>query len=285
MGQGNPIWSFSGFHVERTRSWGLISADVISREPGEATWRSDRHRIVYALTDIPGAVRIGDRPAEAIRLQRNSNRLAFRPGGLPVRSDVPSAVRLIQILQSPSSFDSFACDMVRGGTVRLEPRFYDDPLIARLVLTLANDIEGGFLDHVLADTLNTALAVQIIRQSANASVVTLAPPSGLSRERLRRVRDYIETHLADRLTLTDIAAVACLSPYHLSRSFKLATGIGLHRYIVTRRVERAKDLILKTNLPLAEIACTVGFGSQPSFTVRFRREIGITPGRLRADQG
>jgi hypothetical protein len=37
--------------------------------------------------------------------------------------------------------------MVRGGAAPLEPRFYDDPLISRLVLTLANDIEGGFLDH------------------------------------------------------------------------------------------------------------------------------------------
>jgi hypothetical protein len=101
-GHDNPIWSFPGFRVERTRSWGAISADVISRDPGVATWRSDRHRIVYALTDMPGAVRIGNRPAETIQLQRNSNRLAFRPAGLPVHSDVPSTVRLFRYCKVPA---------------------------------------------------------------------------------------------------------------------------------------------------------------------------------------
>jgi AraC family transcriptional regulator len=126
--------------------------------------------------------------------------------------------------------------------------------------------------------------VQIVRRSVDASAIILAPSNGLSRERLKRVRDYIEEHLADRLTLDEIAEVACLSPYHLSRSFKLATGIGLHRYVVIRRIERAKGLILKTALPLAEITWAVGFDSQASFTARFRREVGITPGRLRAGQ-
>jgi AraC family transcriptional regulator len=48
----------------------------------------------------------------------------------------------------------------------------------------------------------------------------LEPSNGLSRDRLRRVHDYIETHLDDRLTLADLAGVAYLSPYHFSRSFQ-----------------------------------------------------------------
>jgi AraC family transcriptional regulator len=109
--------------------------------------------------------------------------------------------------------------MVRGGKVQLEPGAnVSNPLMSRIVLALANDIEGGFLDHVLADSLNTALAVQIIRQFADSSAIALTPSNGLSGERLRRVHQYIEAHLADPLTLTDIAGVACLSTYHLSRS-------------------------------------------------------------------
>ena len=49
----NPIWSFPGFNIEKTRSWGLVSADIVNRTAGEVVWRSDYHRIVYALTDIP----------------------------------------------------------------------------------------------------------------------------------------------------------------------------------------------------------------------------------------
>jgi AraC family transcriptional regulator len=124
--------------------------------------------------------------------------------------------------------------------------------------------------------------VQVTRQFVDPAAIMLTPSNGLSGERLKRVHNYIEAHLADPLTLTDIAEVACLSPYHLSRSFKLATGIGLHQYIIRLRIERAKGLVLKTDIPLAEIAWAVGFDSQASFTARFRREIGITPSRLRA---
>jgi AraC-like DNA-binding protein len=54
------------------------------------------------------------------------------------------------------------------------------------------------------------------------------------------VCNYIEAHLDDRLTLADLAVVACLSPYHFSRSFKQAVGVGLHHYVTQRRIERAK---------------------------------------------
>jgi len=114
------------------------------------------------------------------------------------------------------------------------------------------------------------------------SAIMPAPSNGLSRDRLKRVRDYIETHLDDRLTLTDLAGVACLSPYHFSRSFKEAVGIGPQRYVMYRRLERAKTLIRRTNQPLAEIAQQVGLCDQSHLTSIFRRETGETPGRYHA---
>jgi AraC family transcriptional regulator len=96
------------------------------------------------------------------------------------------------------------------------------------------------------------------------------------------VRDYIEAHLDDRLTLTDIAGVACLSPYHFSRSFKEAAEVGPQRYVLQRRLERAKTLIRRTNQPLVWIAQEAGFADQSHLTSIFRREMGVTPGRFRA---
>jgi len=120
--------------------------------------------------------------------------------------------------------------LVRGGTVHLAPRYnLNDPLISQLVSTIANEMEGGFLDHILADALNTALAVQITRLCGDPTAITIEPTNGLSRERLKRVYDYIETHLDDRLALVDLAGVACLSTYHFSRSFKQAVGVGPQR--------------------------------------------------------
>ena len=110
----------------------------------------------------------------------------------------------------------------------------------------------------------------------------LEPSNGLSHERLKRVRDFIETHLDDRLTLTDLAGVACLSPYHFSRSFKEAVGVGPQRYVMQRRLERAKTLMRRTKQPLALIAQEAGFTDQSHLTSIFRRETGTTPGRYRA---
>ena len=73
-----------------------------------------------------------------------------------------------------------------------------------------------------------------------------------------RVQDYIEAHLDDRLTLADLAGVACLSPYHFSRSFKLAVGVGPQRYVIQRRLDRAKTLLRRSHKPLALIAQEAG---------------------------
>jgi AraC family transcriptional regulator len=75
----------------------------------------------------------------------------------------------------------------------------------------------------------------------NGIIVAATEPKG--------VRDYIETHLDVRLTLTVLAEVACLSPYHFSRSFKQAVGIGPPQYVMRLRLERAKTLMRRTGNP------------------------------------
>jgi AraC family transcriptional regulator len=277
----NPIWNFPGFRVDKTRSWKSISADIVTRDAGEAVWRSDRHRTVYALTDVVGTRQSDDEPLEKGTLLRKAE-VSFVPSGTTVRSDLATGIRFIQILQCPGTYDSLAREMVRGGVVHFEPRTrLDDPLVSQIVLTIANEMEGGVLDSLLAETLNTALAVRLIRQFIDPSAIGLAPCSGLSRERLQRDCDYIEAHLDTRLSLTDLAGVACLSPCHFSRSFKQALGVGPQRYVIQRRVEHAKALMRRTKQPLALIAQETGFADQSHLTAIFRREIGVTPGQFR----
>jgi AraC family transcriptional regulator len=243
-------------------------------------WSSDYHRISYVLTDICGMKQSDDGPVEEYRLRRGD--IAFRPRGSKLWSNL-SGGRFIQILQSRETYDNLVPELVRSGAADLEPQdAFSDPLISQIALTIANEIDGGCIDGILADALNTALAAQVTRRFVDPSAIMPAPSNGLSRDRLKRVRDYIETHLDDRLTLTDLAGVACLSSYHFSRSFKEAVGIGPQRYVMQRRLERAKTLIRRTNQPLAQIAQQVGLCDQSHLTSIFRRETGETPGRYRA---
>ena len=277
----NPFWSSPGIHIQSTRSWGSISADVVSRTAGKMVWRSDRHRIVYALTDVLGTITNGSEPPQDQQLR--CDHFSFRPSGVTLESTIEAPVQFIQIVQRRDIYNNIASEIVRGGEVHLDPRpGLHDPLVSQIALTIANQIEDGVLDNILADALSTALAVRIVRYYIDPSAIKLAPSSGLSRERLQRVHDYIEAHLDDRLTLVDLAGVACLSPYHFSRSFKLALGIGPQRYVVQRRLERAKTLMRRTNQPLAWVAQKAGFADQSHLTSVFRRETGMTPGQFRA---
>ena len=267
---GNPFWSFPEIYMESSRSWGSISAQIVSRAVGKVVWLSDCNRIVYALSDFVGTVRNDYGPEHDAPLIRDN--FSFCPFGRALESTVEMPVRYIQIVQRREVYDNIVSEMVRGGAVNLKPRAkFHDPLVSQIALAIANQINHRLLDTILADALSTALAVRIVRHYVDPSALELAPSSGLSRERLQRVRDYIETHLDDRLSLTDLAGVACLSPYHFSRSFKLALGVGPQRYVMERRLERAKTLMRRTNQPLAWIAQEAGFFDQSHLTSVFRR--------------
>ena len=275
------VRSAPGIHSEKSRTWELISADIINRAAGEViSPRSNYHRVTVALTAMRGVAHIEGGPAQSLLF--SPGELSFTPGGVSTRTILPAA-RVIQAAQRPATYDTIISEIVRGGGLHFEPRHpINDPLASQIVSTIANEMESGFLDNILVDALNTALAVRMVRLFVDPSKITLAPSNGLSRERLQRVCDYIEAHLDDRLTLTDLAGVACLSPYHFSRSFKQAVGVGPQRYVMERRIERAKILMRRTRQPLASIALEVGFTDQSHLTGVFRRETGMTPGRFRA---
>jgi AraC family transcriptional regulator len=266
---------------EKSRSWGRISVGIFVRRPGEVVWRRDCYRICCLLSgDIFGAKQSDDGTVEEYRLQPGN--IAFRPPNRRLWSDL-SGGRFIQILQSRQTYDNLALELVRGGTFRLEPQdAFRDPLISQLAASAVNEIEGGFADAILAEALNTALAVQITRRFVDPTAMLPEPSNGLSSDRMKRVHDYIQAHLDDPLTLTDLGRVACLSPYHFSRSFKQAFGVSPHRYVIKRRIERAKVLLRRTDRPLARVAQEAGFTDQSHLTAEFRRQVGVTPGRFRA---
>ncbi|WP_420346509.1 helix-turn-helix domain-containing protein [Pelagibius sp.] len=101
--------------------------------------------------------------------------------------------------------------------------------------------------------------------------------------RIGRTIDYIEAHLGEAMTVAEIAAVACLSAGHFSRSFKATTGQPVWAYVQRRRGERAKELLLTTQLPVAEIAYRCGFANQSHLTACFKQQFDVTPAQARRE--
>jgi AraC-like DNA-binding protein len=105
--------------------------------------------------------------------------------------------------------------------------------------------------------------------------------AGLPRESCKLIEDYIDTHLDTALELHKLAALVGMSPSHFTRSFHKAFGLTPHRYVIQCRILRARELLASTQLPLTEIALTVGFADQSHFCRRFTEGVGVTPGAFR----
>jgi len=100
---------------------------------------------------------------------------------------------------------------------------------------------------------------------------------GLAPFQARRLVEYIDTHIAERMSLHQLARMAGLSNRHFSRAFKQTFGIPSHAYVIRRRIEVAQSVMLRSQLPLSDIALACGLSDQSHLTRMFRRIIGETP--------
>jgi AraC family transcriptional regulator len=89
--------------------------------------------------------------------------------------------------------------------------------------------------------------------------------------------EYIDAALDGDLTLDVMAEVTGMNPFHFARTFRRQFGETPHRYVLRRRIDRARRLLSETETPLVEVALACGFGSQSHFTSTFRRQVGVTP--------
>jgi AraC family transcriptional regulator len=171
----------------------------------------------------------------------------------------------------------------------------DDAVIKRLSDALAAT-ESAVDRHtgIYADALRLAIVARLLGLQSE----TLRRPDertgrtvdgsverqmrALQKWRLKRVIEYVDNHLSGKITLLDLAVVAGLSRMHFAAQFREATGFRPHEYILRRRIQRAKELLLQSTMTLVEIALTVGFQTQAHFTTVFKRIVGDTPYQWRS---
>jgi len=104
---------------------------------------------------------------------------------------------------------------------------------------------------------------------------------GLAAHQRRQLAAYIDSQLAEPISLGQLAGLCALSEYHFARMFRASFGLPPHQYVLARRLDRARQMLRGTLLPLGEIALACGFASASHFTNRFRQVLGGTPGEYR----
>ena len=157
-----------------------------------------------------------------------------------------------------------------------------DPQLRAAMLAVRDEqsAERG-ADRSAAESLANLLAVHLIRIASALRSPARRTDGALPREKLHAVIEYIDENLDTDLTLAQMAAAVHLSAYHFARQFKAATGMPPHQYAVTRRVERAQQLLRKSDLSLADVAASAGFSDQSKLCAHFKRVVGLTPRQFR----
>lgn len=160
-----------------------------------------------------------------------------------------------------------------------------DPLIHQLAVALYTELHSpSSLGQLYTDSLIHTLGIHLLR-TYHTSPIPIKPASGQFTPQIRqRVLECIEANLTGDLSIAELAACANLSSYHFSRLFRNSFGRSPHQYLIERRIDRARQLVLFSDLPLSQVARLVGIGDQSQLTRHFTRLLGVPPGRLRNER-
>jgi AraC family transcriptional regulator len=162
------------------------------------------------------------------------------------------------------------------------------PEVAAAVLELLN-AAGKALEHDRARVRACLARAAALLSGEGISASPRSTPSsrtargGLARWQVIRLREFIDAHLSQAVSATDLASIVRLSASHFFRAFKESFGEAPLAYLARRRMERAQQMMLETNEPLSQIALACGLCDQSHFTRVFRRVVGMSPNAWRRE--
>jgi len=148
-------------------------------------------------------------------------------------------------------------------------------LLQLILIELCDSAEEG--ESLYRESLSTALGHHLLRRYCEQRVMPDPHLAGLSPTQRRKVMNYIQANLAEKLSLQDIAEQIGLSRSYFATQFKKTEGISTHQFVNQQRLERAKQLLKNDDSPMVEIALDCGFNSQSHFNRLFKRYVGVTP--------
>jgi AraC family transcriptional regulator len=216
-------------------------------------------------------------------LQCQPGALQFCPALRPFAVSWNEPYELLSLAVEPEFYARF---VEPSGTVPElhETLEFSDPVIEQLLLALDGEVrDGNLYGQIYTESLTAGILARLLRSQKNGEPRAIAVRSGatLSSRTRELLLSYIEENLHRPLRLRELSDVVELNLMNLLKRFKVAVGDPPHRYILKRRLERAKRLLRHSTLPISEIALRCGFSEQSSFTRAFRRVVRVTPAAFR----
>lgn len=248
--------------------------------------RAPRHHFVYVREIQDGRL--------AIRGSFDGERAVSRQLGEQDSFFLPLGRRWAGKIRGNAKVRHFTCDLDhsavelqfgdRIGNLNLEPQFGTSPIAAGILERIeAICLAPDSVPRSYADALALVFTWELLRAYA-AGPLPVPVTATVGKSRFKPVLDHIEDTLESDTSLSDLAAITGLSVSHFAHAFNAAYGVAPHRYILRRRIDKAKALLGNSDFTIAAISYRLGFSSQSRFTQIFARHTGLTPSAYRSEQ-
>lgn len=268
---------------KRKASWDGIRLEHCQLRPGELPRHRHReHVVLLSLTEgckgeLITASGIG------VRGTQTKGNVCVLPSGLDHQAELEGTSEHLALYIDPSLITKAADEAKLSGSVEIAERYTRrDKVITSVGMALLGELETeGLSGRLYAESLGNVLAVHLLRYYSVSTFQPVTFTGGLSATKLRQVTEFIGDNYSRDLKLAELAQVAGMSSFHFAREFKRTTGTTPHQYLIKFRIERAKALLARNDLPLTEVGLRSGFSHQSHFTRLFRRITGTTPNSYR----
>jgi AraC family transcriptional regulator len=159
-----------------------------------------------------------------------------------------------------------------------------DSHIVAVLLAMTTDLnEGSPAGRLYGDSLANALAVYLLNRYAVRRYAPVVSQGGLPGYRLKRVLDYIHENVANDLSLSELAAIADMSPHYFAELFSKSMGVAPHRYVLLQRIEHSRQSLRDRRQSIIEAGLDAGFKNPSHFARVFRKFVGTTPSIFRSE--
>ena len=258
--------------------WGGILLEQHTGGEAENINVAPQTHVVSVQLTHSGAVEWKQDGSPQRTIHKTPGQVSVFPAMSPVSIRTRNTGELLIVGLSPRFLKLAAHEMGPANGFELTPRgAIDEAFLKTVSLALQAEVKAGNPGgKCYAETLATAIAVHLVRHHSSTGAVHM-PAGGLAPAQFRRAVDHMHSHLGQDLSLQSIAEAAGLSTFHFSRLFKRSAGLSPHQYLIRLRLERARELLLRSRASMAEIALQSGFCDQSHFAMHFKRVYGVTP--------
>jgi AraC family transcriptional regulator len=265
----------------KRKSWPTVAAHYIRiPAPTAYDFKLTKSSNYFALHDLYRA----DGQTAVVGLPRSHskdlrNKITFLPAGCDVEgwSQIAKPASIVAVYIDQTAEDKEPIDLSR-----IAPQLgLEDHMLRSALSRFQLMLHDPTLDTPgYAETLAMLMAYEMARLGSRQRQ-PLAHKGGLTARQVRLVVDYIENHLTEKTTISELAALLDLTRFHFIRAFKQVVGMPPHKFMVLRRIDRAKELLERGDISVTEVASQAGFNSITQLTKAFRRVVGTTPSAFR----